>query len=132
MVMAQVLLKAALKKWGKEAEESVGKEMKQLHWKNSFKSMHWKSLTAKQHKKVLKSHIFVERKRNGILKARQIAGGNKQQGSITKEDASSPIVSLEAVLLACAVDVNENGMSLLWISQMDLSRLLLRIKRTKP
>ncbi len=31
--MAQVLLKAALKKWGKEAEdESVGKEMKQLHW----------------------------------------------------------------------------------------------------
>ncbi len=33
MVMAQVLLKAALKKWGKEAEESVGKETKQLHWK---------------------------------------------------------------------------------------------------
>ena len=32
MVMAQVLLKAALKKWGKGAEESVGKEMKQLHW----------------------------------------------------------------------------------------------------
>ncbi len=31
MVMAQVLLKAALKKWGKEAAESVGKEMKQLH-----------------------------------------------------------------------------------------------------
>ena len=32
MVMAQVSLKAALKKWGREAEESVGKEMKQLHW----------------------------------------------------------------------------------------------------
>jgi hypothetical protein len=32
MVMAQVLLKAKLKKWGKEAEETVGKEMKQLHW----------------------------------------------------------------------------------------------------
>ncbi len=28
MVMAQVSLKAALKKWGREAEESVGKEMK--------------------------------------------------------------------------------------------------------
>ncbi len=47
MVMAQLLIKAALKKWGKEAEESVGKEMKQLHWQNSFKPMHWKSLTAK-------------------------------------------------------------------------------------
>jgi hypothetical protein len=33
MVMAQVSFKAALKKWGKEAGESVGKEMKQLHWR---------------------------------------------------------------------------------------------------
>jgi hypothetical protein len=79
MVMAQVLLKAALKKWGKEAQESVGKEMKKLHWQISFKPMHWKSLTAKQSKKVLEFHIFVESKHNGILKARQVAGGNKQQ-----------------------------------------------------
>ena len=80
MVMAQVSLKAALKKWGREAEESVGKEMKQLHWQNSFTPMHWKTLTAKQCKKVLESHIFVERKQDGLLKARQVAGGNKQQG----------------------------------------------------
>jgi hypothetical protein len=49
---------------------------------------------------VLESHIFVERKRDGILKARQVAGGNKQQGYITKEDASSLTMSLEAVLHA--------------------------------
>jgi hypothetical protein len=82
MVMAQVLLKAAIKKWGKEAVDSVGKEMKQLHWQNSFKPMHWKSLTDDQRKKVLESHIFVERKRDGTLKARQVAGGNKQRGYI--------------------------------------------------
>ncbi len=109
--MSQVLLKAALKKWGKETEESVGKEMKQIHWQNSFKPMHWKSLTAKQHKKVLESYVFVERKRNGngMLKVRQVAGGNKQQGYITKEDVSSPTVSLEAVLLTCIVDANKNS-----------------------
>jgi hypothetical protein len=45
---------------------------------------------------------------NGILKARQVAGGNKQQGYITKEDASSLMVSLEAVLLTCGVDANKN------------------------
>ena len=38
MVMSQVSLKAALKKWGKEAEESVGKEMNQLHWRNLFQT----------------------------------------------------------------------------------------------
>jgi hypothetical protein len=108
MVMAQVLLKAVLKKWGREADESVGKEMKQLHWKNSFKPMHWKSLTADQRKKVLESHIFVEKKRDGVLKTRQVAGGNKQWGYIMKEDASSPTVSSEAVMLTCIVDANEN------------------------
>jgi hypothetical protein len=75
---------------------------------NSFKPIHWKSLTAKQHKKVLENHIFVERKRDGILKGCQVASGNKQQGYITKEDKKSLTVSLsEAVLLTCVVDANE-------------------------
>ena len=108
IVMAQVLLKATLKKWGREAEESVGKEMKQLHWRNSFKPMHWQSLTADQWKQVLESHIFVERKQDGVLKAQQVTGGNKQWGYIMKEDASSPTVSSEAVMLTCIVDANEN------------------------
>jgi hypothetical protein len=42
------------------------------------------------------------------LKAQQVAGGNKQQGYITKEDASSLTVSLEAVLFTCVVDANKN------------------------
>ncbi len=108
MVMAQVSLKAALKKWGREAEESVGKEMKQLHWQTSFKPTHWKLLTSEQCKKVLESHIFVEWKQDGVLKARQVAGGNKQRGYVMKEDASSPTVSSEAVMLACIVNANEN------------------------
>ncbi len=108
MGMAQVSLKAALNKWGKEAEESFGKKMQQFHWQNSYKLMQWKSLTAKQRKKVLESHIFVERQRDGVLKARQVTGGNKQQGYITKEDTSSLTVSQEAVLLTCVVDANQN------------------------
>jgi hypothetical protein len=104
MVMAQVSLKAALKKWGREAEESVGKEMKQLHWQNSFKPMHWKFLTADKRKKVLESHIFVERKQDGVLKARQVTSGNKQRGYIMKEDASSPTVS--SVLRGCDARVH--------------------------
>jgi hypothetical protein len=108
MVMAQVSLKAAIKKWGKETVDSVGKEKKQLHWKNSFKPMSWKSLTANQRKKVLESHIFVEMKQDGILKAQQVVGGNEQRGYMMKEDASSPTVSSEAVMLTCIVDANEN------------------------
>ncbi len=38
----------------------------------------------------------------------QFAGGNEQQGYITKEKASSPTVFSEAVLLTCVVDADKN------------------------
>ncbi len=41
MVMAQVSMKAALKKWGKAAEQTITIKMKQLHWRNLYKPMHW-------------------------------------------------------------------------------------------
>ncbi len=41
------------------------------------------------------------------MKARQVAGGNKQRGYITKEDASSPMVSSEAVMLTCVIDATK-------------------------
>ena len=43
-----------------------------------------------------------------MLKAQTVAGGNKQRGYILKEDASSPTVSNEAVMLTCVIDADEN------------------------
>jgi hypothetical protein len=40
MAMAQVFMKAALKKWGKASEQAITIEMKQLHWCYSYKHMH--------------------------------------------------------------------------------------------
>ena len=37
-----------------------------------------------------------------------MAGGNKQRDFISKEDASSPTVATEAVLLTCIVDAEED------------------------
>jgi hypothetical protein len=109
MVMAQVSMKAALKKWGKAAEQAITIEMKQLHWHNLFKPMHWHELTQAQKKHILESHIlFVEEKQDGKIKASKVAGGNKQQDYITKEDVSSPTVSAEAVMLTCVIDALED------------------------
>jgi hypothetical protein len=44
--------------------------------------------------------MFLKQKRDGSLKGRTVAGGNKQQDYISKEDASSPTVTTEAVLLS--------------------------------
>ncbi len=104
MVMAQVSMKAALKKWGKAAAQVITIKMKQLCWRNSYKPMHWHELTQAQKKNILESHIFVEEKQDGKIKARKVVGGNKQQDYITKEDVSSPRVSAEAVMLTCVIN----------------------------
>jgi hypothetical protein len=93
IVMAQVSMKAALKIWGKAAEQAITNKMKQLHWCNSYKPMHWHELTKAQKEHILKSHID---------------GGKKQLDYITKEDVSSPTVSAEAVMLTCMIDALED------------------------
>jgi hypothetical protein len=108
MIMAQLSMKASIKKWGAEAEYAITKEMKQLHWRDLYKPKHWHGLTKKQKEQVLESHIFVEQKRDGIIKARKVISGNKQRNYITKEDVSSPMVSAEAVMLTCVIDAVED------------------------
>ena len=108
MVMAQVSMKAALKKWGKAAEHVITIEMKQLHWRNLYKPVHWHELTKAQKEHILESHIFVEEKIDGKIKARKVVGGNKQQDYITKEDVSSLTVLAEAVMLTCVIDTLED------------------------
>jgi hypothetical protein len=107
MIMAQLSFKAAIKKGGEVAEQAITMEMKQLHWRNSYKPMHWHELTKAQKERILESHIFAEEKRDGKIKARKVVNGNKQRDYITKEDVSSPTVSAEAVMLTCVIDAVE-------------------------
>jgi hypothetical protein len=95
---AQLSMKAAIKKWG---------EMKQMHWRNSYKPCHWHSLSRKQKEQILESQIFVEQKRDGTIKACKVIGGNKQHDYITKKDVISPTVTAEAVILTCGIDAQE-------------------------
>jgi hypothetical protein len=64
-------------------------------------------LTKKQQTKILQSHMFIGQKRTGETKARMVAGGNTQQGHVTKEESSSPTVSTKSVLLTSIVNAHE-------------------------
>ena len=107
MIMTQLSLKSGLKQWGKPAKEAVKSEMKQLHFRDTFKPLHWQEMTPTQKGSVLESHMFLKEKRDGKIKGRTVAGGNKQRDFISKEDASSPTVATESVLLTCIVDAEE-------------------------
>ncbi len=69
MIMVQLSMKASIKKWGLKAEYAITREMKQLHWCDSYKPKHWHRLTKKQKEQILESHILVEQKRDGLIKA---------------------------------------------------------------
>jgi hypothetical protein len=51
--------------------------------------------------------MFLKQKRDGKIKGITVAGGNKQWDYISKEDASSPTVATESVLLSCIIDAEE-------------------------
>jgi hypothetical protein len=104
MIMAQLSMKEAIRKWGDQDKFAISKEMKQLHWRNLYKPRHWHALTKKQKEQVLESHIFDEEKRDGMIKAQKVIGGNKQRDYITKKDVSSPTVTAEAVMQTCVID----------------------------
>jgi hypothetical protein len=78
--------------------------MKQLHLRNMFKPKHWCDLSQVQRQMVFESYMFLKQKRDGKIKGRTVTGGNKQRDYISKEDASSPTVATEAVLLSCIID----------------------------
>jgi hypothetical protein len=74
-------------------------EIKQLHFQKTFKPTYWRELNKAQRHIMLESHIFLKLKRDGNIKGRTMAGGNKQRDYISKEYAISPTVSTESVLL---------------------------------
>jgi hypothetical protein len=51
--------------------------------------------------------MFLKQKRDGKIKGRTVAGGNNQRDYIAKEDASSPTVATESVLLTCIINAEE-------------------------
>ena len=54
---------------------------------------------------MLELHLFLKQKGDELIKGQMITGGNKQCGTIDKEDAASPTAALESVLLTSTIDV---------------------------
>ena len=52
--------------------------------------------------------MFLKRKRTGKVKARGCADGCLQQDFISSEEASSPTVSIYALMACCAISLIEN------------------------
>ena len=85
----------------------VTKELSQLHYQDTFELVNPSTLSKEEMDQVIESHLFLKLKHDTTVKGRMVAGGDKQCGYIPKEEAASPTMSLESVLLTTVIDVQE-------------------------
>ena len=105
--MTQLSMKAGLKHWKDKVKDAVSKELGQLHWRDTFELVDPKSLTREEFQNVLESHLFLKEKCDGSIKGQMVTSGNKQCGTINKEEAMSPTAALKSVLLTATIDAKE-------------------------
>jgi hypothetical protein len=103
----QMTAKEGLKRFGKDAEDALLAEWKQLDNLNVYSGVHWNDLTPEERSRALRLVQLLKLKRCGRLKGRTCADGRKQRRYILPEDASSPTVSTEALLMTCVIDAKE-------------------------
>ncbi len=104
----QYPLEAGIKRFGKEGETAVTKELNQFNTYGVFEPQHAQDLLDDDKKKVLLSLIFLRQKKNGTVKVRSCANGNPQREHIAKEEAAAPTVVLDSVFLTSTIDAKEN------------------------
>jgi hypothetical protein len=106
-IMAQFLMKAGLMRFKERSKEALSKELSQLHFRDTFKPIYPKDLNEEERQQVLESHVFLKEKRDTTVKGHMVTGGNKQPGTINKQDASFPTAALESVLLTAVINAKE-------------------------
>jgi hypothetical protein len=106
-VFNQISAKAGVKRYGDKAIKAIVQECKQLDDKKAFKLRDMKSLSELKRKRALRSISPVNEKRCGRIKGRTVADGRGQREYISREDATSPTVSIEALILSIAINAKE-------------------------
>ena len=108
IIMAHMLVKQATKKFGVDwTTKACMKEIKQIHMRKTFVPKHRHELTPKQQERMVEAFIFLTEKRSGEIKARKVLGGNVQCNYISKDEASSPTVYTESVIMTAVIDAKE-------------------------
>lgn len=106
-VMTQHNLKSGLKEFGEDGVNAVLKELQQLHDRKVLEPKNPDLMSQEEKKDALQYLMFLKKKRSGVIKGRGCADGRKQRLYTPKEEASSPTVAIESVMLSCVIDAME-------------------------
>eukprot|EP01030_Chromulinospumella_sphaerica_P034324 gene34324-biopygen8787 len=107
-----ITVRAALKTFPTQAEESMKKELQQMLDKGVFQGVRAEDLPPEELKRRIPSSMFLKEKFNAQgdfekLKARLVAGGHRQDKELYG-DVSSPTASATGVMIVCALAAKEH------------------------
>jgi hypothetical protein len=88
--------------------QAVKKKLKQLHYHDVLCPVSPKSIGVEDRRQALPYLIFLKQKRTGEIKDRGCAVCCKKRLYHNKEDASSPTVAIELVMLTSVIDAEES------------------------
>ena len=75
--MTELSMKAGMRRWGDKGQNSVSKELSQLHMRDTFDPINPKTLNKQEYDQVLESHLFFKEKQDDSIKGRMVSGDNK-------------------------------------------------------
>ena len=103
----QMSAKKGLKKFGEAGADAIKKELEQLVYRKVMQGRSAGQLTTAQKKAALRYLMFLKQKRCGRIKGRGCADGRKQRLWKSKDETSSPTISVEALFITCLIDAKE-------------------------
>ena len=105
-VMTQMSMKKGIKEFGDPGVNAGLVELQQLHDRNVLEPQSAEGMTRDEKHAALHFLMFLKKKRSSRIKGGGCADGRKQCIHTKKEDASST-VAIEAVMLSCVIDAEE-------------------------
>ena len=100
-------LKRGIEKFGRKGFDAAKGEMQQLHDRDCWQPIKLQSMTKDERRKALESLIFLVEKKDGRIKARHCANGSKQRQWMDSDEAASPTVMTESVMLTATIEAQE-------------------------
>jgi hypothetical protein len=104
-LMVQYNLKPGFKKFGIRGADAAVKELTQLHVMvmDTWTPMEASKLSREQRMRALSLLLFLKEKRTGDVKGRACINGAPQRAYISKEEATSPTVSVELTFITATI-----------------------------
>ena len=102
-------LKKGIALFGDKTEQATTAELQAIHDMGTYEPLDASKLTRDEKRDALESLLFIIEKRDGRIKSRKCAMGNKQRTyeGYEKSAGSSPTVTTKGLLLTCAIDAYE-------------------------